>query len=167
VSWWCCRQVLPAWGSGQRGFWGLARETPPAERPEHKHTSLRCALLWQGTGLHAAAILPHQKELWRQESALLSCGLYRCRWDYGYQTTAMANRTVIVDNNTWNTSHIATVGRAMSSSGKSRGRQRPQMCIMQDSHVWNLYQLQTLLATCNMPCTVHMRLTASPMRKCT
>ncbi|KAF6258860.1 Oligosaccharyl transferase STT3 subunit-domain-containing protein [Scenedesmus sp. NREL 46B-D3] len=36
-------------------------------------------------------------------------------WDYGYQTTAMANRTVIVDNNTWNTSHIATVGRAMSS----------------------------------------------------
>lgn len=37
------------------------------------------------------------------------------RWDYGYQTTAMANRTVIVDNNTWNTSHIATVGRAMSS----------------------------------------------------
>jgi len=36
-------------------------------------------------------------------------------WDYGYQTTAMANRTIIVDNNTWNTSHIATVGRAMSS----------------------------------------------------
>ncbi|MEW5300470.1 MAG: hypothetical protein WDW36_003400 [Sanguina aurantia] len=36
-------------------------------------------------------------------------------WDYGYQTTAMANRTVIVDNNTWNTTHIATVGRAMSS----------------------------------------------------
>lgn len=36
-------------------------------------------------------------------------------WDYGYQTTAMANRTIIVDNNTWNTSHIATVGRAMAS----------------------------------------------------
>ncbi|CAM0954522.1 unnamed protein product [Alopecurus aequalis] len=31
-------------------------------------------------------------------------------WDYGYQTTAMANRTVIVDNNTWNNTHIATVG---------------------------------------------------------
>ena len=30
-------------------------------------------------------------------------------WDYGYQTTAMANRTVIVDNNTWNNTHIATV----------------------------------------------------------
>ena len=27
----------------------------------------------------------------------------------------MANRTVIVDNNTWNNTHIATVGRAMSS----------------------------------------------------
>lgn len=38
------------------------------------------------------------------------------RWDYGYQTTAMANRTVIVDNNTWNNTHIATVGRAMCSS---------------------------------------------------
>mmetsp|Transcript_24303 Transcript_24303/g.43524 ORF Transcript_24303/g.43524 Transcript_24303/m.43524 type:complete len:306 (-) Transcript_24303:95-1012(-) len=36
-------------------------------------------------------------------------------WDYGYQTSAMAERTVIVDNNTWNTSHIATVGTAMSS----------------------------------------------------
>jgi dolichyl-diphosphooligosaccharide--protein glycosyltransferase len=35
-------------------------------------------------------------------------------WDYGYQTTAMADRTVLVDNNTWNNTHIATVGRAMS-----------------------------------------------------
>lgn len=39
-------------------------------------------------------------------------------WDYGYQTTAMANRTVMVDNNTWNNTHIATVGRAMASSEK-------------------------------------------------
>eukprot|EP00850_Spirogloea_muscicola_P006219 SM000029S10514 [mRNA] locus=s29:553246:564183:- [translate_table: standard] len=36
-------------------------------------------------------------------------------WDYGYQISAMANRTVIVDNNTWNNTHIATVGRAMAS----------------------------------------------------
>ncbi|XP_047337512.1 dolichyl-diphosphooligosaccharide--protein glycosyltransferase subunit STT3B [Impatiens glandulifera] len=36
-------------------------------------------------------------------------------WDYGYQITAMGNRTVIVDNNTWNNTHIATVGLAMSS----------------------------------------------------
>lgn len=39
-------------------------------------------------------------------------------WDYGYQTTAMANRSGIVDNNTWNNTHIATVGRAMSSPEK-------------------------------------------------
>jgi dolichyl-diphosphooligosaccharide---protein glycosyltransferase len=39
-------------------------------------------------------------------------------WDYGYQTTAMANRTVIVDNNTWNNTHIATVGRALASPEK-------------------------------------------------
>ncbi|KAI8022624.1 Dolichyl-diphosphooligosaccharide--protein glycosyltransferase subunit STT3A [Camellia lanceoleosa] len=40
-------------------------------------------------------------------------------WDYGYQTTAMANHTVIVDNNTWNNTHIATVGTAMSSPEKA------------------------------------------------
>ncbi|KAJ3121996.1 hypothetical protein HK098_003181 [Nowakowskiella sp. JEL0407] len=37
-------------------------------------------------------------------------------WDYGYQITGMANRTVLVDNNTWNNTHIATVGKAMASS---------------------------------------------------
>jgi len=36
-------------------------------------------------------------------------------WDYGYQMSSMANRTVIVDNNTWNNTHIATVGRALAS----------------------------------------------------
>ena len=28
----------------------------------------------------------------------------------------MANRTTLVDNNTWNNSHIALVGKAMSSN---------------------------------------------------
>jgi len=37
-------------------------------------------------------------------------------WDYGYQLTAMANRTILVDNNTWNNSHIAQVGKAMAST---------------------------------------------------
>eukprot|EP00904_Undaria_pinnatifida_P008662 jgi/Undpi1/4926/HiC_scaffold_19.g08278.m1 len=37
-------------------------------------------------------------------------------WDYGYQMSAMSNRTVLVDNNTWNNTHIATVGRALASS---------------------------------------------------
>jgi dolichyl-diphosphooligosaccharide--protein glycosyltransferase len=36
-------------------------------------------------------------------------------WDYGYQITGMGNRTTIVDNNTRNNSHIATVGMAMAS----------------------------------------------------
>jgi len=37
-------------------------------------------------------------------------------WDYGYQISAMANRTILVDNNTWNNSHIAQVGKAMSAT---------------------------------------------------
>ncbi|KAF9207876.1 oligosaccharyl transferase stt3 subunit [Haplosporangium sp. Z 27] len=37
-------------------------------------------------------------------------------WDYGYQMAGMANVTTLVDNNTWNNTHIATVGKAMASS---------------------------------------------------
>jgi len=37
-------------------------------------------------------------------------------WDYGYQITGMANRTVLVDNNTWNTTHIAQVGKVLASN---------------------------------------------------
>ncbi|KAI8971770.1 Oligosaccharyl transferase STT3 subunit-domain-containing protein [Mycotypha africana] len=36
-------------------------------------------------------------------------------WDYGYQIAGFSNRTTLVDNNTWNNTHIATVGRAMST----------------------------------------------------
>ncbi|GAA99545.1 glycosyltransferase family 66 protein [Mixia osmundae IAM 14324] len=36
-------------------------------------------------------------------------------WDYGYQIAGFADRTTLVDNNTWNNTHIATVGKAMSS----------------------------------------------------
>lgn len=36
-------------------------------------------------------------------------------WDYGYQIAGMSNRAVIVDNNTWNTTHIATVGAAFAT----------------------------------------------------
>ena len=43
-------------------------------------------------------------------------------WDYGYQLGMMANRTTLVDNNTWNNTHIATVGRAMASSEASAYR---------------------------------------------
>lgn len=35
-------------------------------------------------------------------------------WDYGYQITAMANRTILVDNNTWNNTHISRVGQVIA-----------------------------------------------------
>lgn len=37
-------------------------------------------------------------------------------WDYGYQIGGFADRTTLVDNNTWNNTHIAIVGKAMASS---------------------------------------------------
>ncbi|KAH6915738.1 oligosaccharyl transferase STT3 subunit [Coprinopsis sp. MPI-PUGE-AT-0042] len=37
-------------------------------------------------------------------------------WDYGYQIAGMADRPTLVDNNTWNNTHIATVGKIMASS---------------------------------------------------
>jgi dolichyl-diphosphooligosaccharide---protein glycosyltransferase len=37
-------------------------------------------------------------------------------WDYGYQIAGFSDRTTIVDNNTWNNTHIATVGKAMATS---------------------------------------------------
>jgi dolichyl-diphosphooligosaccharide--protein glycosyltransferase len=37
-------------------------------------------------------------------------------WDYGYQITGMSNRTVLVDNNTWNNTHIATMGMIFGSN---------------------------------------------------
>ncbi|KAG9080896.1 oligosaccharyl transferase stt3 subunit [Ceratobasidium sp. 370] len=36
-------------------------------------------------------------------------------WDYGYQIAGMADRPTLVDNNTWNNTHIATVGKIMAS----------------------------------------------------
>jgi dolichyl-diphosphooligosaccharide--protein glycosyltransferase len=40
-------------------------------------------------------------------------------WDYGYQIGGMADRPTLVDNNTWNNTHIATVGKAMSPARRS------------------------------------------------
>jgi len=39
-------------------------------------------------------------------------------WDYGYQIAGMGFRTTIVDNNTWNFTHIATVGNMLSRPEK-------------------------------------------------
>lgn len=35
-------------------------------------------------------------------------------WDYGYQLAGMSDRITMVDNNTWNTTHIAMVGKALT-----------------------------------------------------
>lgn len=43
-------------------------------------------------------------------------------WDYGYQITAIANRTTIADGNTWNHEHIALLGRALTSPLKDGHR---------------------------------------------
>lgn len=45
---------------------------------------------------------------WVQDAKVMSW------WDYGYQITAMANRTILVDNNTWNNTHISRVGQVGS-----------------------------------------------------
>ncbi|KAL3942167.1 MAG: hypothetical protein SGBAC_003592 [Bacillariaceae sp.] len=37
-------------------------------------------------------------------------------WDYGYQITAIANRTTMADGNTWNHEHIALLGKALTTS---------------------------------------------------
>ncbi|KAG9355691.1 hypothetical protein JZ751_000529 [Albula glossodonta] len=43
-------------------------------------------------------------------------------WDYGYQIAGMANRTTLVDNNTWNNSHIALVSRHITPPPVTEGR---------------------------------------------
>lgn len=36
-------------------------------------------------------------------------------WDYGYQITAISNRTTLADGNTWNHEHIALLGKALTA----------------------------------------------------
>lgn len=50
-------------------------------------------------------------------------------WDYGYQIAGMSNRAVIVDNNTWNTTHIATVGATLATEEEESYR----ICKMLDA----------------------------------
>lgn len=49
-------------------------------------------------------------------SSLLQDAKVMSWWDYGYQITAMANRTILVDNNTWNNTHISRVGQVNTTS---------------------------------------------------
>ncbi|KAL3835986.1 hypothetical protein ACJMK2_021445 [Sinanodonta woodiana] len=41
-------------------------------------------------------------------------------WDYGYQIAGMGNRTTLVDNNTWNNSHIALESDYFTPQGEFR-----------------------------------------------
>eukprot|EP00397_Hematodinium_sp_SG-2012_P011506 GEMP01011646.1.p1 GENE.GEMP01011646.1~~GEMP01011646.1.p1 ORF type:complete len:753 (+),score=114.41 GEMP01011646.1:24-2282(+) len=43
-------------------------------------------------------------------------------WDYGYQIAVMSNRTVLTDNNTWNNTHIATMGLIMGSNEETAAK---------------------------------------------
>ena len=36
-------------------------------------------------------------------------------WDYGYQISAIANRTTLADGNTWNHEHIALLGKILTT----------------------------------------------------
>ena len=58
-------------------------------------------------------------------------------WDYGYQITAMANRTVLVDNNTWNNTHISRVGQVS-------GGTLQQNPTSEESHKWDSYCISTV-----------------------
>ena len=51
-------------------------------------------------------------------------------WDYGYQIAGMSTRAVIVDNNTWNTTHIATVGASLATDEEESFR----ICKMLDAN---------------------------------
>ena len=84
---------------------GLYKEGFQVARPPHGVVLLQVVEAPAYSALHIGPLA----EAWSEAVQVASW------WDYGYQTTAMANRTVIVDNNTWNNTHIATVGRAMSS----------------------------------------------------
>merc|ERR1719427_199496 len=76
-------------------------------------------------------------------------------WDYGYQITAMANRTILVDNNTWNNTHISRVGQAMASTEEnayeimreldvdSEGSQTLQNCMMYKMCYYRFGQVYT------------------------
>ena len=109
-----CLFVVGVW----HGYWLFLRGLLLAQ-PQHR----RVQLMWQGLLRAVARQARVLSQLKSSSHHTTSDGCWLPRspatadpddkvaswWDYGYQTTAMANRTVIVDNNTWNNTHIATV----------------------------------------------------------
>jgi dolichyl-diphosphooligosaccharide---protein glycosyltransferase len=46
-------------------------------------------------------------------------------WDYGYQIAGMADRTTLVDNNTWNNTHIAVDSIVIGTDYRLSAKQCP------------------------------------------
>ena len=120
--------ITAAYASQQDGCWSMQSSCYPARCPSLYSPE---GLFQQAAGPITASAAPCAIILALSECTLClsvhkrgtnlrlcPCLQIASWWDYGYQTTAMANRTVLVDNNTWNNTHIATVGRAMASPEK-------------------------------------------------
>ena len=74
-------------------------------------------------------------------------------WDYGYQIAGMANRTTLVDNNTWNNSHIALV-RHFNATYRVNAPNSGTDCVLVTfktsfSSLWNKMPLLTQLPRCD------------------
>lgn len=78
----------------------------------------RCMLSRCGIPLYFSEFLLRQKDH-------VCSFLFLLRWDYGYQAAYNGNRTTIVDNNTWNTTHIATVGLVCRPVDSARSNRSP------------------------------------------
>ena len=62
-------------------------------------------------------------------------------WDYGYQIAGFSDRTTIVDNNTWNNTHIATVGKVMATGESTSYKVMPIGCQLRFSYFWSRFRI--------------------------
>ena len=77
-------------------------------------------------------------------SSTRTCVCRMSWWDYGYQITAIANRTVLVDKNTWNNTQISRVARHPSDELDQRPRVRDNArarCRLRAGHLRRLHGL--------------------------
>ena len=84
--------------------------------------------------LYISLVWPREAYYWLWQNTPLDSKVMSW-WDYGYQIAGMANRTTLVDNNTWNNSHIALVGKAMSSNETVAFRVRSLSCLL---HIYTI-----------------------------
>ena len=79
-------------------------------------TRLRLRHCWHVVFDESTHLLKLNRRAWSRKMIFIFICLFQeskvmSWWDYGYQITAMANRTILVDNNTWNNTHISRVGQ--------------------------------------------------------